>query len=138
MDKLLKDLKALEQKNDAQENTSDKPSKGPHRSDTPLSLSVKDSIRQQVESCWNPPAGNKNAASLQILLKISFKQDGSVANVKVIDNLRYSSDEMYKVAADAAVRAVHKASPLRNLPIDQYSIWQDLEFNFDPSEILGD
>jgi outer membrane biosynthesis protein TonB len=137
-EKLLKDLQEIEKKNDIQEDVADKRSKGPHNSDIPLSLSVKDSIRRQIEQCWNPPAGNKDAAQLQILLRISFKLDGSVAKVKVIDNNKYNSDELYKVAADAAVRAVHKASPLQGLPADQYNIWQDLEFNFNPSGILGD
>ena len=138
IDKLLKDLQEIEKKNDTQEEISDKRSKGPHNSDMPLSLSVKDAIRKQVEQCWNPPAGNKDAASLQILLRISLKRDGEVASVRVVDNIKYGSDELYRVAADAAVRAVHKASPLQGLPTDQYSMWQDLEFNFNPNGILGD
>lgn len=138
IDKLLKNLQAEEQKNDSQESTSDKPSKGPFDPSSSLSMSVKDSIKRQIEQYWNPPAGNKEAAKLQILLRITFKIDGTVARVKVIDNNRYNSDEQYQVAADAAVRAVHKASPLQNLPNEQYSSWQDLELNFNPSDILGD
>ena len=137
-DKLLKNLQKIEKTNDMREEVADKSSKGNHNADMPLSLSIKDSIRRQVEKFWNPPAGNKDAAKLQILLKISLKQDGSVASVKVIDNIRYSSEELYKVAADAAVRAVYKASPLEGLPENQYSTWQDLEFNFNPTDILGD
>lgn len=137
-DKLLKDLQKIEQTNDMREEVADKPNKGHHNADMPLSLSIKDSIRRQVEKYWNPPAGNKDASRLQILLKISLKQDGSVASVKVIDNMRYAGDESYRVAADAAVRAVYKASPLEGLPENQYSTWQDLEFNFNPTDILGD
>ena len=137
-DKLLKDIQEIEKKTDQAEETLDKPSKGPHDADMPLSLSIKDSIKKQIEQCWSPPAGNKDASKMQVLLEISFKQDGSVANVKLLDSMRYNSDEIYRVAADAAVRAVHKASPLQGLPIDQYSSWQNLEFNFDPSGILGD
>ncbi len=137
-DKLLKDLQDIEKKNDLHQEVADKPSRGPHDSSKSLSLSVKDSIRMQVEKCWSPPAGNKDASRLQILLRISLKQDGSVASVKVVDNMRYNSDELYRVAADAAVRAVYKASPLQGLPLDQYNIWQDLEFDFNPIGILGD
>lgn len=138
IDKLLKNLQAESDVNDLKEELAEKPSKGPHNPDMPLSMSVKDSIRRQVEKCWNPPAGNKDAAKLQILLRIAFKQDGSVAKVIVVESGRYNGDELYKVAADSAVRAVHKASPLQGLPIDQYNIWKDLEFNFNPSGILGD
>jgi outer membrane biosynthesis protein TonB len=138
MDKLLKNLQAESEVNDLKENIADKPSKGPYNPDMPLSMSVKDSIRRQVEKCWNPPAGNKDAAKLQILLRIAFKQDGSVSQVIIVETHRYNSDELYRVAADSAVRAVHKASPLQDLPLDQYNIWKDLEFNFNPSGILGD
>jgi outer membrane biosynthesis protein TonB len=138
IDKLLKNLQAEEKKHDSKDQTNDKPSKGPFDPESSLSISVKDSIKRQIEQHWNPPAGNKEAARLQILLKIAFKPDGSVANVKVIDNNRYSADEQYQVAADAAVRAVHKASPLQNLPAEQFSSWQNIELNFDPSSILGD
>lgn len=134
-DALLKNLEDLVKKNDKKEKV-DKTTKGPSEVGAPLSLSVKDSIKKQIESCWNPPAGNKDAGKLQILLNISFNRDGSVANVKIIDTIKYASDELYKVAADAAVRAVYKSSPLQDLPVDQYNIWKNLELNFDPSSLI--
>ena len=137
-EKLLKNLQAIEKQNDRQQEVADKPSKGPYDPSRGLSLSVKDAIKMQIEKHWNPPAGNRDAAKLQILLRISLKSDGSVVSVKVINNIQYNSDDLYKVAADAAIRAVYKASPLQGLPLDQYNIWQDLEFDFNPSGILGD
>jgi outer membrane biosynthesis protein TonB len=134
-DALFKTLEDSEEKSDIEEKV-DKTSKGQHNPGMKLSLSVKDSIKKQIEQCWSPPAGNKDAGKLQILLDISFNQDGSVSKAKVINNNRYSSDEMYKVAADAAVRAVYKCSPLQDLPIDQYKAWERIEFNFDPSEMI--
>ncbi|MCT4634820.1 MAG: hypothetical protein N4A31_01050 [Rickettsiales bacterium] len=132
-DQLLKSLLADVAKNEAKEQ---KASKGPIEIEESLSLSVKDSIKKQIESCWNPPAGNKHAARLKVLLNISFKQDGEVANVRIIDNNKYAKDDLYRAAADAAMRAVYKCSPLRDLPADQYKIWQNLEFYFDPSELI--
>lgn len=134
-DALLKTLEDTVKKNDRKEKV-DKTTKGPSDVGAPLSLSVKDAIKKQIESCWNPPAGNKDAAKLQILLNIAFNRDGSVASVRIIDTIKYGNDEMYKVAADAAVRAVYKASPLQNLPAEQYNIWKNLELNFDPSNLI--
>lgn len=132
-DQLLKSLLADVAKNDAKEQ---KESKGPTEIGDPLSLSVKDSIKKQIESCWNPPAGNKDAARLKVLLNISFKQDGEVANVKIINNNKYAGDDLYRAAADAAMRAVYKCSPLQDLPAEQYKTWQNLEFYFDPSDLI--
>jgi len=134
-DALLKTLEDTVKKNDRKEKV-EKTTKGPTEVGEPLSLSVKDSIKRQIESCWNPPAGNKDAGKLQILLNIAFNRDGSVASVRIIDTMKYGSDELYKVAADAAVRAVHKCSPLQDLPVDQYNTWKNLELNFDPSNLI--
>ena len=135
-DSILKSLEEGAKKEVETDEVVDKPSKGPHSDSMPLSLSVKDAIKMQIEKCWSPPAGNKDAGKLAVLLNIAFKPDGTVANVKIVDSIKYASDELYKVAADSAVRAVHKCSPLQNLPIDQYDLWQNLEFNFDPSDLI--
>lgn len=135
-DALLKTLEDTVQKTDKNEERIQKTTKGPSDKGLALSLSIKDSIKKQIEQCWNPPAGNKDAGKLQILLNISFKSDGSVASAKIVDNIKYTSDELYRVAADAAVRAVYKCSPLQDLPVDQYNLWRNLEFNFDPSNLI--
>lgn len=114
----------------------EKQSKGPSNPGQKLSLSLRDSIKKQIERCWSPPAGNKDAGKLQILLEISFDKDGTVANAEVVNSGLYQSDEMYKVAADAALRAVYKCSPLEGLPADQYKLWRHIEFNFDPSNLI--
>ena len=38
--------------------------------------------------------------------------------------------------SDSALRAVHKCSPLKNLPIDKYGSWRAMELNFDPQDLL--
>lgn len=132
-DNILKNLLSEEQQ---ESEVSDKKSMGKYDSSMPLSLSLKDTIKQQIEKCWSPPAGNKNAGSLKVLLHIMLKRNGEVENVKIIDSIKYAGDDLYKVAADAAVRAVYKCSPLENLPAEQYENWKNLEFNFDPTDIL--
>ena len=49
---------------------------------------------------------------------------------------RYLSDGAFKAAADSAIRAVHKSSPLKNLPADKYGSWKEFEINFDPKDLL--
>lgn len=136
VDVILKDLLAEVEKNDKNKEIAKTKTKGTHNADMPLSLSLKDSIKKQIEQCWNPPAGNMDAGKLEVLLSISFNKDGSVSNVKIKDSFKYNGDELYRVAADAAIRAVYKCSPLEGLPVGQYSSWRDIEFNFDPSNLI--
>src|SRR4051794_27673976 len=44
-----------------------------------LSQSELDALRQRLIECWNPPAGVVNATRLQVVLRVLFNQDGTVA-----------------------------------------------------------
>lgn len=101
------------------------------------SMSEIDSIRQQFQKCWNVPAGAKNAQNLVVTLSVELMEDGSVIKVELAKNsARASSDPTYLAAADSAIRAVRRCSPLKNLPAEKYSAWRYMELNFDPKDML--
>ncbi|NBO19672.1 MAG: energy transducer TonB, partial [Proteobacteria bacterium] len=50
---------------------------------------------------------------------------------------KYQSDPFYRAAADAAVRAVQRCSPLTGLPSDKYETWKQMELRFDPKYMLN-
>lgn len=113
-------------------------SDAPYDSSMPLSLSEKDSIRGQFIPCWTMPAGAKDAHALAARVKVKLQQDGTVLEATLATDQmgRYNSDPFFRAAADSAIRAVHKCSPLKNLPTDKYGSWRDMELNFDPAEML--
>lgn len=113
-------------------------SDAPYDASKPLSISERDAIRSQFIPCWRVPAGAKDAASLIVRVKVELMQDGTVRTATVAsDQLsRYSSDSFFRAAADAAVRAVYKCSPLKNLPPDKFGTWHEMELTFDPSQML--
>ena len=103
----------------------------------PLSMSEIDAIRQQIQQCWSPPIGAKDADNLIINLRINIAEDGTVTKVDLdSDESRYNSDSFFKAAADSAIRAVHKCSPLKNLPSDKYSTWSDITMTFNPKDMF--
>jgi outer membrane biosynthesis protein TonB len=103
----------------------------------PLSLSQKDAIRQQIERNWNAPIGAKDAQNLIVVLRIEVMEDGTIKDVKLArDNSRYTADSFFRAAADSAIRAVWKSSPLKDLPQDKFGAWNDMELTFDPKEAL--
>lgn len=142
LDQILKDIKAKAEQQpqpktlQAVDNPSEKPATGPFNPTMPLSLSEKDAIRQQIQRNWNIPAGAKDAMNLVVLLNIKLNRDGTVRSVDVVDRGRYGSDSFYRAAADSAVRAVRKSSPLLGLSQEKYASWEELELNFDPKEML--
>src|SRR5262249_46343504 len=94
-------------------------------------------IREQVEQCWNVPAGARDATDLIVEIRVLLNRDGSVLDARIVDTTRAASDTFYRTAAESARRAVLLCSPLRNLPPDRYDAWRDITLRFDPKEMLG-
>ena len=103
----------------------------------PLSISEKDMIRSQFLVCWRMPAGAKDAHTLAARIKITLQADGTVLTAVLASDqqARYNSDTFFRAAADSAIAAVHKCSPIKNLPPDKYGAWRDMELNFDPQDL---
>ncbi len=105
--------------------------------DMPLSMSELSAIQSQIIKCWNIPAGAKDAHTLVVVLRVQLNQDGSLINAQLAENqARYNSDTFFRAAADSAMRAVRRCSPLQGLPVDKYGTWKDFELNFDPKDAL--
>ena len=102
-----------------------------------LSITEEDALRRQIEQCWNPPIGARDAQTLVVEVVINVNQDRTVADADVVDKSRYASDSFFRAAADAAMRAVRnpKCSPLL-LPEDKYDQWKRIDFTFDPRDML--
>lgn len=103
-------------------------------SDEPLSMTVIDLIRRQVEANWNVPAGVRDAAELVVDIRIQLRPDGRVIDAEIVDSgrLRRAGEENFRAMAESARRAVLKASPLKGLPSDKYEAWRDIKFTFRP------
>ena len=125
--KHVEDIKAQQNKKPAPQNYD--PTK-------PLSMSEIDAIIHQISQCWTVPAGIRNAQDMAVTLRISLAKDGSAKDVTITDQSRYNNETFFRAAADSAKRAVHKCSPLKNLPPDKYTSWSEMELTFDPKELL--
>ena len=102
--------------------------------DEPLSMTVSDSIRRQVEEKWNVPAGARDAGELDVEIYISLLPDGTVRKAEIVDRARMAQPggEYYRSMAESARRAVLQASPLHDLPPDRYEEWREIIFRFRP------
>ncbi|MFA5040588.1 MAG: hypothetical protein WC464_03020 [Bdellovibrionales bacterium] len=102
-----------------------------------LTITEEDALRRQIEQCWNPPVGARDAQNLIVEVIIDVNPDRTVANTEIVDKLRYASDPFFRAAADSAIRAVRnpKCSPLE-LAADKYQQWKRINFNFDPRDML--
>lgn len=118
------------------------PSSQPHAPlGSELTASQKDLIIQQIERCWDVPAGARDAQDLVVEIKAVVNADGTVSQAAVVDGGRYASDPFFRAAADSAKRAVLNpqctgpASPLP-VPPDKYEVWRNLDLFFNPKDLL--
>jgi outer membrane biosynthesis protein TonB len=139
-EEVLKDLTAKEDTAPAETPQEKEEAKAvgdaPYDNSLPMSVSEIDAIRSQIWKNWNVLAGARDGHELKVELVIRLQTDGTVLQVDVEDEGRYQSDAFFRAAADRAIRAVWKSSPLMNLPPDKYEKWKELKLNFDPREML--
>ena len=101
------------------------------KSIAPLGLSELDRLRKHISDCWQPPIGAKGADQLKVDIQVKLEKDGTVRQAEIADRARYSSDLLYRAAANAARRAVLDCQPLP-LPPEKYQLWKEFIFGFDP------
>ena len=101
-----------------------------------LTTSEIDLVKQQIQRCWNPPAGARQAHDLIVDISAEVGPDGRVLTAQITSTGRMS-DPFYRAAAESALRAVlnPSCSPLK-LPPEKYAQWRNLSLTFNPKDLL--
>jgi outer membrane biosynthesis protein TonB len=99
-----------------------------------LSTSEIDLVKQQIEACWNVPAGARDAGDLRPEFRVMMNADGTVRTAQLLNP--NPSDPFFQAAADSANRALlnPRCQPLK-LPPDKYDQWQTFTITFDPKDL---
>lgn len=100
-----------------------------------MSQSEIDALRARISSCWSPPPGIDANSKVYVVLRVLFKQDGSLQAEPVLVEATASS--LGPALADSAKRALLLCQPFTMLTPAHYDQWKDLELKFDPHELLG-
>lgn len=102
-----------------------------------MTISEQDSLRGQLEKCWNVPFGAKDVESMVVEVDLVINPDRTLRSAKIADQSRYNSDNFYRAVADSALRAVKSpsCSPL-NLPEDKYELWKNTTVRFNPKDMF--
>jgi len=101
---------------------------------------LQDAITSQMYSCWSIPSGVKDVHTMQVMIRVQLRPDGSLLRqpqfVGDVD-LNGAGQEGFRTFAESARRAVQSCAPYERLPAERYEEWKDIEFNFDASEMTG-
>lgn len=95
-------------------------------------------LKARLYRCWNPPVAVREARSLVVEVRITLLPDGSLSGQPQIIGVTSVSDPLAQVAAEAAIRAVVQCAPFGDiLRPEKYALWNQIDFVFDPREMLG-
>jgi hypothetical protein len=100
-----------------------------------LSQSEIDALRARISSCWSPPPGVDATSKVYVVLRVLFKQDGSLGHEPVL--VEGTASAQGPALAESAKRALLSCQPFTMLKPEHYDQWKDIELKFDPHELLG-
>jgi len=104
-------------------------------------INLIDAARNQVQRCWAPPLGARDAAQMRVTVTVLLGPDGGVIGAPTLDasdrrRTQRSNETVFRTFAESAIRAVQKCAPYE-LPKARYTEWRTLRLNFDPSQMIN-
>ncbi len=94
---------------------------------------LKGMISARLRDCWRLPAGGGSSEVPVVTIKWRLRQDGTLDGAPHVE--RPQNSPLFQAAADAALRAVACAVPFQ-LPPDKYAAWKEIQWDFDPRQML--
>jgi colicin import membrane protein len=100
-----------------------------------LSQTEIDALRRRLAQCWSPPVGAADGGRIQVVLRVQFKPDGSLAGLP--QPVAGSASPLGPAMAESAKRALLTCQPFTMLKPEHYKQWQDMEITFDPRDMFS-
>ncbi|MCC8460927.1 MAG: hypothetical protein LN545_02880 [Candidatus Megaira endosymbiont of Carteria cerasiformis] len=97
--------------------------------DEPLAASEIATIKGQIKSNWNKPAGLEG---IKVVLHLSLDIEGN-ATIVGVSGLK-GDKQLQILVEETARRAVKKANPIKNLRPERYNVWKRFNVDFNLSD----
>ena len=92
-------------------------------------------FRARVSACSRTPDGIHVDEDVKIVLRISFKRDGTLASQPELLDASLSPDALPLM--QVAVKALQRCQPFTELPADKYKKWKTMELVVTPLALAG-
>ena len=91
-------------------------------------------LNSALKECWSKPLAGGGVSAPAVKLKWTLNPDGTLSGEpKIVQTDR--GNPLAEQAERAAIRAVQTCVPFQ-LPPDQYAVWREIEWSFNPNQAL--
>ena len=104
-----------------------------------LSISNIDYVKSKIQEKWTTTIGGADDRNIEVLINVVLAENGDIVSVKVVDKLKYNSNNYFRALADSAERAIRNAQITYNVfnklaesNQASYGDWKEIKFTFTP------
>jgi outer membrane biosynthesis protein TonB len=98
-----------------------------------LTEQEKNPFKAHLKSCWQLPPGVSPNQKLKVIVRMSLKQNGSLAGDPQL--IEAGISPIGPPLVQAAINAIKQCAPYTMLPDAKYKEWRILDINFSPDEM---
>ncbi len=94
-------------------------------------------FREHLRSCGSLPGSVAQTDKVRIVLRVSFKSDGTLAAAPILVEGTASAGMKGPALMQAAISALRRCQPYTMLPAERYAEWKVLDLSFTPQDFAG-
>ncbi len=94
-----------------------------------------DYVRAQILRRWWPALSDGASAGMPVALKLTMSRTGVLSNIRILDQVRFNTDKVFRGMALSARNAALNASPIA-LPPGRYEAMTEISITLDPRAVL--
>jgi hypothetical protein len=98
-----------------------------------LTEQEKNPFKAHLKSCWQLPPGVSPNQKLKVMVRVSLKQNGTLAGDPQL--IEAGISPIGPPLVQAAINAIKQCAPYTMLPAAKYKEWRILDINFSPDEM---
>ncbi|MBN8949414.1 MULTISPECIES: hypothetical protein [unclassified Rhizobium] len=91
-------------------------------------------IRKSVIVNWLRPADQTDLKEVHVQIRFALDRAGEIVGKPKV-TMTGGPQKTQRAVAASAMRAVLRAAPFKNLPMDQYDVWKEVIINFEAGDL---
>lgn len=102
--------------------------------DRSMTMSVKDSVRNQMRGCWVIDTTHEGVSEIRLTAHLTMTPKGIIEKVWYESEARAATDPVFAYVLETVKSAMVACHKINNLPEKEYDEWREISLTFYPSD----